>query len=184
MAPRPALTRRCLAFGMLVSLLLPAALLDVGAAVAASGPGGGSGSGSGGGGSGSGGPGGGSGSGSSGGSGSNHSGSNSGSGSSAQDDGAGHQGGHDDNDDDDGEDGVRLDQRAAQRGVQQGQLKPLAQILATVQRAKYGQVIAVDLARRTSGQTYYRVTIVSEAGEYWQVMVDARQNTIIGMRRH
>jgi uncharacterized membrane protein YkoI len=52
-----------------------------------------------------------------------------------------------------------------------------------VQRTRSGQVVAVDLRRRNGGQTYYRVTVVSEAGEYWQVTVDAQSNAVLSMRR-
>jgi len=198
MVPAVNPTRRMIV-GAILGVLVASQFLAAFPAEAASGPGsGGSGSGgSGSGGSGSSGSGG-SGSGNSGSSGSGSSNSGSGSGGSgssnsgSSNSGSGRSGsgqtGNDDAGDRHGgqnEEGrdVVLDQRAARQGVERGEFLPLARILGTVQAAKLGQVVAVDLARRQNGQAFYRVRVVNAAGEVWQVLVDAKKDRLLEVRR-
>ena len=130
--------------------------------------------------------GGGSGSGDSGGGGSGKSGSD-----DRDDDNGGHgRGGDDDADHGDGDDRGdddsrdRLDHDYARRGVARGELVPLAAILQRVRSERPGRVVKVDLLRQGRTGAVYRVVVIGERNERWQVFVDARRNSILKTRRH
>jgi uncharacterized membrane protein YkoI len=60
---------------------------------------------------------------------------------------------------------------------------PLAQILPTVRAAVPGDILDVQFGRLQGGALVYDVTVVSETGQFRQVIVDARRNRIIETRR-
>jgi len=65
------------------------------------------------------------------------------------------------------------EQYVIRRAVEAGQLKPLSEILASVQAAHPGKVIDVDLERDRSGRRVYEITILKGNGQRAKVLVDA-----------
>lgn len=98
-------------------------------------------------------------------------------------------GGGDDGDADDGgngsgDDGRLSDHEYARRGVALGEIVPLASILRTVRAVKPGRVVDVDLVRAAGKRAVYRILVIGQGNELWQVTVDAGRNTVLRVRRH
>lgn len=60
---------------------------------------------------------------------------------------------------------------------------PLAKVLPTVRATTEGVVLDVKLKRLESGVLVYDVMVLSAAGEYRSIVVDAKRNRIIDMRQ-
>ncbi len=69
------------------------------------------------------------------------------------------------------------DQEAVRRGVQAGKLKPLAEILARVQKTHPGRVLDVELETRPDGQLWYEITLLHKDGHRVELFVDAATGT-------
>lgn len=65
------------------------------------------------------------------------------------------------------------EQYVIRRAVEAGQLKPLAEILAGVQKTHPGKVLDVDLERDLSGRRIYEVTVLRNDGQRSKLLVDA-----------
>lgn len=65
------------------------------------------------------------------------------------------------------------DQEAVRRGVQAGKLKPLAEILARVQKTHPGRVLDVELETRPDGRLWYEITLLHKDGHRVELFVDA-----------
>jgi uncharacterized membrane protein YkoI len=60
---------------------------------------------------------------------------------------------------------------------------PLSAILPTVRAAVPGAILDVRLGRQQAGTLVYDVTVLTDSGQYRQVVVDARRNRVIETRR-
>lgn len=87
--------------------------------------------------------------------------------------------GGDDRDDDDFRGGGRTEAREASTAVARGLALPLAQILPTVGRAVEGDVLEVDLRHTLLGGWRYEILVLTRAGDYREVIVDARRNEVL-----
>lgn len=65
------------------------------------------------------------------------------------------------------------EQYVIRRAVEAGQLKPLAEILAGVQKTHPGKVLDVDLERDLAGRRIYEVTVLRNDGQRAKLLVDA-----------
>lgn len=65
------------------------------------------------------------------------------------------------------------EQYVIRRAVEAGQLKPLAEILAGVQKTHPGKVLDVDLERDLNGRRIYEVTVLKSDGQRSKLLVDA-----------
>ena len=61
--------------------------------------------------------------------------------------------------------------------------RSLASVMPTARRAVDGEVLDARLDRREDGRLVYEITILSREGRYVDVIVDARQNRVVGLRR-
>lgn len=65
------------------------------------------------------------------------------------------------------------EQYVIRRAVEAGQLKPLAEILAGVQKTHPGKVLDVDLERDLNGRRIYEITVLKNDGQRSKLLVDA-----------
>lgn len=65
------------------------------------------------------------------------------------------------------------DAEAVRRGVQSGRLRPLADILAEVQKTHPGRVLDVDLERDDRGRLWYEIKLLAAEGHRLELRVDA-----------
>ena len=79
---------------------------------------------------------------------------------------------HDDDDDHD----------RARRALEEGQTKPLAEILAVVEDELGGDVVGVEFERR-GGRYVYELRIVDRAGRLHEVAIDAMTAEILASER-
>jgi uncharacterized membrane protein YkoI len=113
---------------------------------------------------------------------------NSGSGSSNSGSGSSNSGRDDDRDDDDDDDnsgsgnsGKGRDQERALDAVKKGKVRPLGEVLRMVSERAPGDVLRVKL-NRSSGQLFYRITILTDEGRYREIVVNAQSNRVVSMR--
>jgi uncharacterized membrane protein YkoI len=111
--------------------------------------------------------------------------SNSGSGSGSSGSGSGDSDQDDDADDDDDDSNSgrnrRGDQERALDAVRQGKVRPLREVLQMVSERAPGDVLRVKL-RRSGGQMFYRITVLTDEGRYREVVVNAQSNRVVSMR--
>jgi uncharacterized membrane protein YkoI len=81
-----------------------------------------------------------------------------------------------DNDDDDDDDDD--DHNKASRAVQQGQARPLAELLNLVRAKLGGEVIGIKLKSK-NGRQVYKLKVVTPGGLLREVSVDAITGTIV-----
>ncbi|MFT3664927.1 PepSY domain-containing protein [Piscinibacter sp.] len=72
------------------------------------------------------------------------------------------------------------DQDAVRRGVQSGKLKPLAEILARIQKTHPGRVLDVELEARPDGQLWYEITLLHKDGHRVELFIDAATGAEVG----
>jgi uncharacterized membrane protein YkoI len=70
------------------------------------------------------------------------------------------------------------DHERARRALKQGEVRPLAEILADVRNSIGGEVIEVELDRE-DGRYVYELTVVSPSGRLLEVKVDAATGAIL-----
>ncbi len=71
----------------------------------------------------------------------------------------------------------------AREAVSQGWALALSSVLPTVAKAVPGQVLEVDLHQSWSGEWRYEFLVLTPDRRYQEVVVDARRNTILQIRR-
>ncbi len=71
----------------------------------------------------------------------------------------------------------------AQQAASQGWVLSLNSILPSVVRAVPGRVLEVDLRQTRTGEWLYEFLVLTTDGRYREVMVDARRNHILQVRR-
>lgn len=71
----------------------------------------------------------------------------------------------------------------AREAVSQGWALALNQVLPTVSKAVPGQVLEVDLRQSWSGEWRYEFLVLTRDRRYQEVVVDARSNQILRIRR-
>lgn len=71
----------------------------------------------------------------------------------------------------------------AREAVSQGWALALSTVLPTVSKAVPGQVLEVDLRQSWSGEWRYEFLVLTRDRRYQEVIVDARRNQIIQVRR-
>ncbi|QRM30301.1 PepSY domain-containing protein [Microvirga sp. VF16] len=71
----------------------------------------------------------------------------------------------------------------AREAVSQGWALALNQVLPTVSKAVPGQVLEVDLRQSWSGEWQYEFLVLTRDRRYREVIVDARNNQILQIRR-
>ncbi|MCC6947807.1 MAG: PepSY domain-containing protein [Bradyrhizobiaceae bacterium] len=76
---------------------------------------------------------------------------------------------------------VARDHDEAQRAVERGEIRPLAEILNIVQGKLPGEVVRVKLERK-GGQWVYEFRVVDSKGRLFEVYVDARNGEIDRVR--
>lgn len=69
--------------------------------------------------------------------------------------------------------GQATDHESARRAVAAGQIKPLADILATVQSQHAGRVLDVELERDAGGRQWYEIKLLNKDGQKVEIHVDA-----------
>lgn len=67
-----------------------------------------------------------------------------------------------------------LDQKAARRAVERGELRPLSEILAVIAAEFGGKVLEVELEREDSGELIYEIEILSSDGRVLELEYDGR----------
>ncbi len=70
-------------------------------------------------------------------------------------------------------------QNRAAEAVANGHAAPLGQVLALVRRNVPGEVLDVSLDEAPAGVWTYRLAVLTVAGDYCDVTVDARRNKLI-----
>lgn len=71
----------------------------------------------------------------------------------------------------------------ARDAVSQGSALALSTVLPTVSKAVPGQVLEVDLRQSRSGEWRYEFLVLTRDRRYQEVVVDARRNQIVQIRR-
>ncbi|MFL4990410.1 MAG: PepSY domain-containing protein [Microvirga sp.] len=71
----------------------------------------------------------------------------------------------------------------AREAVSQGWALALSAVLPTVSRAVPGQVLEVDLRQSWGGEWRYEFLVLTRDRRYQEVVVDARNNQILQIRR-
>lgn len=71
----------------------------------------------------------------------------------------------------------------AREAVSQGRALTLSSVLPTVSKAVPGQVLEVDLRQSWSGEWWYEFLVLTRDRRYQEVVVDARRNKILHIRR-
>ncbi|TDR88172.1 PepSY domain-containing protein [Enterovirga rhinocerotis] len=71
-----------------------------------------------------------------------------------------------------------VDQDAARRAMQRGEIRPLDQVLAAARAAVPGDVVSVELERK-KGRWLYELKILTPAGKRREVKIDARTLAIL-----
>jgi len=71
----------------------------------------------------------------------------------------------------------------AREAVSQGWALALSSVLPTVSKAVPGQVLEVDLRQSWSGEWRYEFLVLTRDRRYQEVVVDARRNMILQIRR-
>ncbi len=69
--------------------------------------------------------------------------------------------------------GLATDHESARRAVAAGQIKPLAEILAGVQKQHAGRVLDVELERDAAGRQWYEIKLLTRDGQKVEIHVDA-----------
>jgi uncharacterized membrane protein YkoI len=59
---------------------------------------------------------------------------------------------------------------------------PLGDVLPTLREAAPGQLLEVNLRARPDGVWVYEFVVLSPAGQYREVLLDAKANRVLGMR--
>ena len=72
---------------------------------------------------------------------------------------------------------------SAREAVSQGWALALSTVLPTVSKAVPGQVLEVDLRQSWSGEWRYEFLVLTRDRRYQEVVVDARRNQILQIRR-
>ena len=67
------------------------------------------------------------------------------------------------------------DQQRALEAVSSGQAAPIAQVLAFVRKVLPGDVLDVTLDQTPKGDLIYKISLLTKAGEYCDVLVDAKR---------
>jgi uncharacterized membrane protein YkoI len=81
--------------------------------------------------------------------------------------------------DDDGKgDGDEDDHDRARRALEEGQARPLAEILAIVEDELGGRIVGVELERRR-GRYIYEFRVITPSGELREIYVDAMSAEIL-----
>jgi len=71
----------------------------------------------------------------------------------------------------------KADQDAVRRAVERGELRPLAEILASLRGRLPGEVLGVEAERR-KGQWVYEFRVVDGNGRLYEVYVDGKSGAI------
>ncbi len=74
-------------------------------------------------------------------------------------------------------DGRKHDQDAARQAVEQGEIKPLADILAAIRGKLPGDVVGVEIERKRD-RWYYELRVADPKGRLFEVYVNAQTGTI------
>ena len=74
-----------------------------------------------------------------------------------------------------------LDHEEARRAVERGELRPLAEILASIAKEFGGKVLEVELEREDSGALVYEIEILSSDGRVLELEYDGRSGRRIGL---
>jgi uncharacterized membrane protein YkoI len=72
---------------------------------------------------------------------------------------------------------------SAREAVSEGWVLALSAVLPTVRKAVPGQVLEVDLRRSWSGDWRYEFLVLARDRSYQEVVVDARRNLVLQVRR-
>jgi uncharacterized membrane protein YkoI len=67
-----------------------------------------------------------------------------------------------------------LDQNEARRAVERGELRPLAEILASARKEFGGRVLDVELERENSGALVYEIELLADDGRVLELEYDGR----------
>ncbi len=84
--------------------------------------------------------------------------------------------------DGDGDEGVDADQDQARELVEHGVIRPLRDILQQVRNQTPGDVVGIDLSRR-SGRWVYGLKVLTPAGRRVELTVDAGTMAVLSVRR-
>jgi uncharacterized membrane protein YkoI len=76
-----------------------------------------------------------------------------------------------------------LDQNEARRAVERGELRPLAEILAAIQKEFGGKVLDVELEREDSGALVYEIELLGTDGRVLELEYDGRTGRRISLER-
>lgn len=75
-----------------------------------------------------------------------------------------------------------VEQKEARQLVRAGKILPLERILATAFAQQNGRVLEVELERKDN-RYVYEVELVTEAGEVWEIKVDATTAELVKAKR-
>ena len=76
-----------------------------------------------------------------------------------------------------------LDQNAARRAVERGELRPLAEILASIRKEFGGKVLDVELEREDSGALVYEIEVLADDGRVLELEYDGRTGQRLSIER-
>jgi uncharacterized membrane protein YkoI len=76
-----------------------------------------------------------------------------------------------------------LDHNEARRAVERGELRPLAEILAAIQKEFGGKVLDVELEREDSGALVYEVEVLAHDGRVLELEYDGRTGRRLSLER-
>jgi uncharacterized membrane protein YkoI len=76
-----------------------------------------------------------------------------------------------------------LDQNEARRAVERGELRPLAEILASVREEFGGKVLDVELEREDSGAFVYEIELLADDGRVLELEYDGRSGQRLSLEQ-
>lgn len=76
-----------------------------------------------------------------------------------------------------------LDHNEARRAVERGELRPLAEILAVIQKEFGGKVLEVELEREDSGALVYEIEVLANDGRVLELEYDGRTGQRLSLER-
>ncbi|MFZ5790220.1 MAG: PepSY domain-containing protein [Pseudomonadota bacterium] len=71
-----------------------------------------------------------------------------------------------------------VEQDAVRRAVQQGEIRPLTEILDSVRDQLPGDVIGVEIDRKAEGRWLYELRVLNAQGRLYEVYIDAHTGAI------
>jgi uncharacterized membrane protein YkoI len=72
-----------------------------------------------------------------------------------------------------------MDQDAAREAVQAGRIRPLAELMALVERRYAGQIVNTRLQQQ-KGRWLYQFTLMPRSGHLYKLKVDAVDGSVVG----